>query len=89
MNSLITKRCSPIEEEIYQQGFQAGAASRDAEIARLLEINSNICERSNRNITEIARLEKERDQLREILKDHGEIQAALCKETEELKERLK
>lgn len=69
--------------------FQAGAASRDAEIARLLEINSNICERSNRNITEIARLEKERDQLREILKDHGEIQAALCKETEELKERLK
>ena len=36
MNSLITKRCSPIEEAIYQQGFQAGAASRDAEIAELV-----------------------------------------------------
>ena len=36
MNSLITKRCSPIEEAIYQDGFQAGAASRDAEIAELV-----------------------------------------------------
>lgn len=35
MNPLVTKRCSPIEEMIYQDGFQAGAASRDAEIARL------------------------------------------------------
>ncbi len=35
MNQIITKRCSPIEEAIYQDGFQAGAASRDAEIKRL------------------------------------------------------
>lgn len=35
MNQIITKRCSPIEEAIYQDGFQAGAASRDAEIQRL------------------------------------------------------
>ena len=35
MNSLITKRCSPIEEAIYQDGFQAGAASRDAEVVSL------------------------------------------------------
>ena len=26
MNPLVTKRCSPIEEAIYQDGFQAGAA---------------------------------------------------------------
>lgn len=36
MNPLVTKRCSPIEEMIYQDGFQAGAASRDAEIAELV-----------------------------------------------------
>lgn len=35
MNPLVTKRCSPIEEMIYQDGFQAGAASLDAEIAEL------------------------------------------------------
>lgn len=32
MNPLVTKRCSPIEELIYQDGFQAGATSRDAKI---------------------------------------------------------
>ena len=32
MNPLVNKRCSPIEEMIYQDGFQAGAASRDAKI---------------------------------------------------------
>jgi hypothetical protein len=36
MNPLVTKRCSPIEEAIYQDGFQAGAASRGAEIAELV-----------------------------------------------------
>lgn len=35
MNPLVTKRCSPVEEAIYQDGFQAGAASRDAEVQRL------------------------------------------------------
>ena len=35
MNPIITKRCSPIEEAIYQDGFQAGATSRDTEIERL------------------------------------------------------
>ena len=35
MNQIITKRCSPIEEAIYQDGFQAGAASRDADVQRL------------------------------------------------------
>ncbi len=44
MNQIITKRCSPIEEAIYQDGFQAGAASRDAEIADLLEANRIACE---------------------------------------------
>jgi len=36
MNPIITKRCSPIEEAIYQDGFQAAAASRDAEVAELV-----------------------------------------------------
>ena len=35
MNPLVTKRCSPVEEAIYQDGFQSGATSRDAEIQRL------------------------------------------------------
>ena len=35
MNPIVTKRCSPIEEAIYQDGFQSGATSRDAEIQRL------------------------------------------------------
>lgn len=36
MNPLVTKRCSPVEEAIYQDGFQSGATSRDAEIAELV-----------------------------------------------------
>ena len=36
MNPLVNKRCSPIEEMIYQDGFHAGAASRDAEVAELV-----------------------------------------------------
>lgn len=35
MNPLVNKRCSPIEEMIYQDGFHAGAASRDADVQRL------------------------------------------------------
>ena len=35
MNRLVNKRCSPIEEMIYQDGFHAGAASRDADVQRL------------------------------------------------------
>ena len=53
MNPLITKRCSPIEEAIYQDGFQAGAASRDAEADELM------CEAADR----IEQLEAERDEL--------------------------
>jgi hypothetical protein len=49
MNPFITKRCSPIEEAIYQDGFRAGATSRDAEIAELAAAlednwNCNPCE---------------------------------------------
>ena len=61
MNSLITKRCSPIEEAIYQQGFQAGTASRDAEVVSL----------TNQRDYEYVRAEnaeQERDQLREQVK---------------------
>lgn len=36
MNPLVTKRCSLIEEAIYQEGFQAGAASRDEEVDEFL-----------------------------------------------------
>jgi len=35
MNPLVNKRCSPIEEMIYQDGFQAWESSRDAEVHRL------------------------------------------------------
>ena len=42
MNPIITKRCSPIEEAIYQDGFQAGAASRDAEVAGLVGVLGNV-----------------------------------------------
>ena len=51
-------------EKIRADGFQAGAASRDAEVARLQDINSKLCQKSNRCITYTARLEEERDQLR-------------------------
>lgn len=44
--------------------FQAGAASRDAEFARLRAINSKLCEKSNWYVIHTARLEEERDQLR-------------------------
>ena len=44
MNPIITKRCSPIEELIYQDGFQAGAASRDAEIAELVAALKSVIE---------------------------------------------
>ena len=57
MNPLITKRCSPIEEAIYQDGFQAGAASRDAEVAMWIE-------RVNSWTRDCERLADERDQLR-------------------------
>jgi hypothetical protein len=49
---------------VFEAGRQAGAASRDAEVARLQDINSKICQKSNRCITYTARLEEERDQLR-------------------------
>lgn len=48
--------------------FQAGAASRDAEFARLRAINSKLCEKSNWYVIHTARLEEERDQLREQVK---------------------
>lgn len=44
--------------------FRAGAASRDAEFARLRAINSKLCEKSNWYVIHTARLEEERDQLR-------------------------
>ena len=50
-------------EKLYVVAFQSGAASRDAEIAKLQEINSKLCEKSNRCIIYLARLEEERDQL--------------------------
>ena len=61
MNSLITKRCSPIEEAIYQDGFQAGAASRDAEIAKLKEQNWELI---SEKAPALVAVRKERDQLR-------------------------
>lgn len=66
MNSLITKRCSPIEEAIYQQGFQAGAASRDAEVAELKTVPMKYRRMAfNAQLQdEVAKLEKENDQLR-------------------------
>ena len=64
MNPIITKRCSPIEEAIYQDGFQAGAASRDAEVAELnadrlyqIDVKTNFMGQLNA-------IEEERDKLR-------------------------
>ena len=86
MNPIITKRCSPIEEAIYQDGFQAGAASRDAEVARLKTVPMRYRRMAfNAQLQdEVARLEQENDQLRADvaeLKEHLEterIRLAAC-----------
>ena len=70
MNPLVTKRCSPVEEAIYQDGFQAGAASRDAEVAELQKaIDENWVTHQ-----QIVAASKERDQLRDEV---AELVAAL------------
>lgn len=70
MNPLVTKRCSPIEEMIYQDGFQAGAVSRDAEVAELQKaIDENWVTHQ-----QIVAASKERDQLRDEI---AELVAAL------------
>lgn len=63
MNPLVNKRCSPIEELIYQDGFHAGAASRDAEIARLKSVPMKY-----RRMAFNAQLQNENAQLREQIK---------------------
>ena len=70
MNPLVTKRCSPVEEAIYQDGYQAGAASRDAEIARLKTVPMRYRRMAfNAQLQdEAARLEQENDQLRAQIK---------------------
>lgn len=78
MNPIITKRCSPIEEAIYQDGFQAGATSRDAEVAQLRELLN--CYNLG-GWTDSARLIKERDQLREQV---NRLKEALGKHLTEL-----
>jgi len=70
MNPLVTKRCSPVEEAIYQDGFQAGAASRDAEVAELQKaIDENWVTHQ-----QIVAASKERHQLRDEV---AELVAAL------------
>jgi len=71
----------------FQRGFQAGAASRDAEVARLKTVPMRYRRMAfNAQLQdEVARLEQENDQLRETLKDHGEIQASLCNELDQLR----
>jgi len=54
----------PMQQHTLIKGFQAGAASRDDEFARLRAINSKLCEKSNWYVIHTARLEEERDQLR-------------------------
>jgi len=51
-------------DEKLRAAFQAGAASRDAEVARLLELNAKLCDKANWYVIHTARLEEERDQLR-------------------------
>ena len=86
MNPIVTKRCSPVEEAIYQDGFQAGAASRDVEIAeyKLERAIRQATEKSN------ARLIVERDQLRAELAtqpDDSALEAIVKKAGEVMRER--
>ena len=79
MNPLVTKRCSPIEEMIYQDGFQAGATSRDAEIAKLKEQNWELI---SEKAPALVAVRKERNQLRAQI---NALTSALNKIAEELR----
>jgi len=80
MNPIVTKRCSPIEEAIYQDGFQAGAASLDAEVAQWQKIIDEEAKDSALVIIERDQLRAHinmlRDAFQTFIDEHEECQDA-------------